>query len=536
VKDVKKSILKKNWSLLIVFSVSFFLVNIHMYIIYDNYKADNYKVEDFKPIVLNADEELCRPCRAGWLWNQTWGRDYSSCNSVWGDGTFIYTCGYTNNSGAGGNDILLVKWDLSGNELWNQTWGTSGEEFGYSVMGDGSAIYVCGRTASPGSDIVLIKWNSAGNQLWSRTWGGLYNDYGLSVWCNSTRVYVAGILDAQTSPFDDNALVKWDASGNLLWSRTWGTTQSDNCGWIWGDSVGAVYTLNWVGSGPNVTLVKWDATNGVQLWSRSSDTGSFHDNDYESSVWGDGNYIYIIGNVLFAKYDTDGNLIFNETIRAGGSLSSDGTYLYVGGYDRLTKYNSSGNLIWYRDWYDGLSLLVRSTWTDSSFIFIGGSYIGGASLYKWDVRGALPVSGFYYTNGVLEIGLTIDFYSSGWYWDGDSPATYQWDFGDGTMIVTKDNPVHHQYNSFGKYTVSLTITDVDGDSDTKTIVDYITINEPINGSIIAIVVIAAAVGTVVIFYVLKKKNVIKKLAENRSKKQREAGKPSTIEELFKRNQ
>lgn len=52
--------------------------------------------------------------------------------------------------------------------------------------------------------------------------------------------------------------------------------------------------------------------------------------------------------------------------------------------------------------------------------------------------------------------------------------TYAWDFGDGTSS-TDENP-QHTYTAIGKYTVSLTATNAQGDS-TKTKIDYITVNE-----------------------------------------------------------
>ena len=54
---------------------------------------------------------------------------------------------------------------------------------------------------------------------------------------------------------------------------------------------------------------------------------------------------------------------------------------------------------------------------------------------------------------------------------GFAPYTYEWDFGDGDTS-TEDVPVH-AYNSAGKYTVSLTVTDDRGNTDTEIRNDYI---------------------------------------------------------------
>ena len=56
---------------------------------------------------------------------------------------------------------------------------------------------------------------------------------------------------------------------------------------------------------------------------------------------------------------------------------------------------------------------------------------------------------------------------------GFSPYSYEWDFGDGTTS-TADNPAH-SYKTDGSYTVSLTVTDDRGNTDTEIRTDYIAV-------------------------------------------------------------
>ena len=60
---------------------------------------------------------------------------------------------------------------------------------------------------------------------------------------------------------------------------------------------------------------------------------------------------------------------------------------------------------------------------------------------------------------------------------GSAIASYAWDFGDGNTS-TEQNPTH-VYNTAGTYTVSLTVTDGDGNSAAETKTDYVTVDQAV---------------------------------------------------------
>lgn len=82
------------------------------------------------------------------------------------DGGYAIT-GHTNSMGAGGDDIYLVKTDSSGNEQWHKTFGGASSDQGNSILQtEDGGFMIAGNTQSWGSggnDIVVIKTDASGN-------------------------------------------------------------------------------------------------------------------------------------------------------------------------------------------------------------------------------------------------------------------------------------------------------------------------------------------------------------------------------------
>ena len=78
-----------------------------------------------------------------------------------------------------------------------------------------------------------------------------------------------------------------------------------------------------------------------------------------------------------------------------------------------------------------------------------------------EVIDKFPVADFLIDKYTAVIGEEIHFTFTGT--EGNPPAEFLWNFGDGNTSI-EQNPIH-SYNLAGNYTVSLTITDYDSDSD-----------------------------------------------------------------------
>jgi parallel beta-helix repeat protein len=82
------------------------------------------------------------------------GNDYANSVQQTSDGGYI-VAGWTNSSGAGGNDYWLVKFDSSGNILWEKTFGGTGDDRAYSVQQTSDGGYIV--TGRRSSNVWLLK-------------------------------------------------------------------------------------------------------------------------------------------------------------------------------------------------------------------------------------------------------------------------------------------------------------------------------------------------------------------------------------------
>ena len=195
------------------------------------------------------------------LWTKTYGGTASDggCCVQQTHGGEIVIAGWTASFGAGGYDVWLLKTDAYGDTLWTRTYGGAGGDGGYSVQetSDGGYI-IAGGTYSFGEgecDVYLIRTDANGDTLWTKTYGGIGSDVGLSIQQTSGGYIIAGWTD--WDPFSvgdwDVYLVRTDEDGEILWTQTyggrdediaWSVKQTSDGGYIVaGESGGDVYLL-----------------------------------------------------------------------------------------------------------------------------------------------------------------------------------------------------------------------------------------------------------------------------------------------------
>lgn len=175
-----------------------------------------------------------------------WYRAASGWAAVDGSGN-VYLAGFTEGelpgqTSEGGYDGFLRKYSPGGKHLWTRQFGTDRDDEARAMAVDGSgAAYVAGYTDGAltakdpkgGYDAYLRKYSPGGRTIWTRQFGTDAHDEGSAVAVDgSGDVYLAGFtygeLPKQIRADEYDAFLrKYSTGGRPLWTRQFGTDESD---------------------------------------------------------------------------------------------------------------------------------------------------------------------------------------------------------------------------------------------------------------------------------------------------------------------
>ena len=357
------------------------------------------------------------------------GADQGNSIAVGADGS-VYTTGYFSGTAdfdpgsgtctlasAGNTDIFISKLDASGNFVWARSLGgTSYDEgYGIAVAGDGS-VYTTGYfsdtvdfdpgsgtynlTSNGGHNIFVSILDAAGNFVWARAVGGAGGGegYGIAVAADGS-VYTTGFFSG-TVDFDpgsgtfnltsaggsyDIFVSKLDASGNFVWARAMGGTDSDEGYAIAVAADGSVCTTGYFsgtadfdpGSGTlnlasngsyDIFVSKLDAS-GNFVWARAmgglnADEGRGIAVAADGSVYATGDFVdtmdfdpgsgtfNVIGdgrNIFVSKLDASGNFVWARVMGVSGfdfgygiALAPDGSVYTTGSFNGPEDFDPTG--------------------------------------------------------------------------------------------------------------------------------------------------------------------------------------------------
>ena len=361
-------------------------------------------------------------------WTKTYGGSSGAgASSVQqtSDGGYIVA---GNINGAVSTDVYLVKTNASGDTVWTRTYGGTGNDAGYSVQqtADGGYIVV-GYTLSfsASRDVYLIKTDSSGDTLWTKSYGGAGNDIAYSVQQTADLGYiVTGYTSSHGAGAQDVYVIKTNASGDTLWTRTYGGTGDDEGSSVQQTSDGGYIVAGLTSSFGTGTyyayLIKTNPS-GDTLWTKTYGWGLAAEGSSVQQT-SDGGYI-VTGytypsaattyDVFLVKTNSVGDTLWTRTWGGAGAdygysvrQTTDGGYI-VAGTTRLSpledvnvylaKTSASGDTLWtmkYGGGADDEGYSVQQT-TDGGYIIAGFTNSFGANyavyLIKTDANGSIGV-------------------------------------------------------------------------------------------------------------------------------------------------
>ena len=367
------------------------------------------------------------------------------------------TVGYISNFGAGADDESLLKLKTNGDTSWVRIFGTPTSDDAAQIIKtiDGGYALVGFTASANGGNAFLQKVDTGGNLSWAKIYGT--GDSTSDSWFSSATqapdgsYVMAGYISNYGAGSDDFYLLKADVSGNLLWTKTYGGAYADDAYSIAttndGGYILAGKTNSFADTLGDVYIIKTNA-NGDTLWTRTYGSNLADATDRANSIQQTTDHGYIIAGftqsasqgeyALLIKIDSTGTIQWTKLYGTGTSSSdasaaavvqtTDGGYAFTGyisnfgaGSDDyyLVKTNGNGDTIFTRTFgsagQDDASGIIQTS--DGGYMISGWTngfqYGGGHAYYvKADSNGHTSGCGSENNTGTA-INSSITFYSRG---------------------------------------------------------------------------------------------------------------------------
>jgi hypothetical protein len=327
--------------------------------------------------------------------------DRASAVTSTSDGN-AYVAGHVNGflpgqSQVEGLDAYIRKYDSNGIEVWTRQFGTTFVDQPLGVAADASALYVAGWTegvfaggaSAGGRDAFVRKCDLNGNEVWTRQFGTSSSDAVTSISMDASGIYVGGLTDGALAGGGGSAggtdafVRKYDLSGNVVWTRQFGTSTTDDVisiavdvsgVYIVGETLGAL--PGGVNTGSFDGFVRKYDLNGNEVWTREFGSSALDD---AMGVSVDPSGVYIAG------------LTAGALAGGGGSAGNQDAY--------VRKYDLNGNEVWTRQFGSSNPDQALSIAANASGVYVtgqtagalpeGGGYAGSLDAFvrKYDLNG-----------------------------------------------------------------------------------------------------------------------------------------------------
>lgn len=242
----------------------------------------------------------------------------------------VFITGFCLASPPNGRDMVTAKYNSNGDFQWAKNYSSAnfGSDWGYSVVTDDSNnVYSSGYGSIPtGNEIVTIKYNTHGDEIWIRKFPTLGGDYLRPVKSikDKENNIIVNDLYYPSGDYGFNT-IKYNTNGDLLWNRFYkGAGNLNFCFALCTDSSGNIYAAGRntsVGTGNDFLTIKYNMF-GDTSWIRIYDGGDSLSDETNSIGIDSLENVYVTGksqspgiaflDFLTIKYNSTGNLVWEK--------------------------------------------------------------------------------------------------------------------------------------------------------------------------------------------------------------------------------
>ena len=233
----------------------------------------------------------------------------------------ILICGYQ------GIDVILLKVSKNGDEIWRSSFDPGKNSTATAlVQTNNNEIFICGNTdrneQESDIDILLVKTDAQGDTLWTKTYGGPENDYVSNIiYTSDGNILISGKTESfGAGSWGDFYLVKVNPNGDTLWTKSYSDPDQEVPFHLLETMAG-----DYIITGTNedyepreIYLVKvglngeklWDRKIGPPIWKWGSSTIAL--SNLELMICGKVSIGDGYSQVLVVKTDSQGNTIWEK--------------------------------------------------------------------------------------------------------------------------------------------------------------------------------------------------------------------------------
>jgi len=347
------------------------------------------------------------------------------------------------------NDVFLIKHNKDGNLLWAKGFGKTGVQKGEDVVTDkDNNIIVVGNFAdsinfggttlkSNGvEDIFIAKFDATGNHLWSKSFGDALSQKAIKVAVDvSGNIYFSGnfrgSFDFGNGLLTGGSLgnifiVSFDPNGNSIWSKEFGDGFPLSVTGLTIDKNSNILLSGWFTSTIDFGGGQITATGAPDIFLTKFTSAGTH-------IWSTGYFGPGSQNQLKITTDKDNNIILTG-VYSGKMNFGNFTITSKGASDIfLAKLNPDGtNFFWVKSFGSQANEYSRNLATDT----IGNIYLTGYFFYLLDLGGGM----------VLQSAGNNDIFMAKF----DANGNYIWskNFGDANNVQKGENIVVDEQGNF----------------------------------------------------------------------------------------